>query len=113
MITVDKLREFGADVDKGLSRCAGSEALYLRLVGMCVAELTGGELGEALEANDLERAFEIAHRLKGGVTNLSLDPVSAPLGELTELLRNRIPGDYSGLYAKVAEEAARLSEMLG
>ena len=33
MITLEALREFGADTERGLSMCMGNEALYLRLVG--------------------------------------------------------------------------------
>ena len=31
MLTVEKLKDYGADVEKGLARCANNEALYLRL----------------------------------------------------------------------------------
>ena len=32
MLTVEKLKEYGADTNDGLSRCMSNEALYLRLV---------------------------------------------------------------------------------
>ena len=111
MLTVERLKEYGADVDTGLARCANNEALYLRLVKICIEELKSCELGEALDAGDLDRAFDIAHKLKGGVNNLSLDPVSAPVNELTELLRGKTPGDYGELYGKITEEANKLSEI--
>ena len=38
MITVQNLRDFGADVDDGLSRCMNNEAFYLRLVGMALSD---------------------------------------------------------------------------
>ena len=112
MLTVEKLKDFGANVEKGISRCAGSEALYLRLVGICVGELSSGELGEALAAGDLDRAFEIAHKLKGGVNNLELTPVAVPIGELTELLRNKTPGDYDKLYGDIVKETNALSLLM-
>ena len=101
MLTVEKLREFGADIDKGLSRCANNETLYLRLVGITVGELSSGALGEALEAGDLDQAFRIAHKLKGGVSNLALTPIADPLCALTELLRSKTPGDYQALYSLI------------
>ncbi|MBR4627002.1 MAG: Hpt domain-containing protein [Ruminococcus sp.] len=101
MLTVEKLQEYGADTKTGLSRCADNEALYLRLVGIIVQEISSGTLGEALEASDLEKAFFIAHKLKGGVNNMALTPVAEPLNKLTELLRSKIPGDYEGLYAEI------------
>lgn len=111
MLTVEKLREFGADTGKGLSRCANNEALYLRLVGITVQDLSSDALGEALEADDLDKAFDIAHKLKGGVNNLALEPIAAPLCELTELLRQKSPGDYKALYAEIIRKAKELAAL--
>ncbi|MBR5361710.1 MAG: Hpt domain-containing protein [Oscillospiraceae bacterium] len=111
MLTVEKLEKFGADAKQGLSRCADNEALYLRLVGITVQELSSGALGEALEAGDLEKAYYIAHKLKGGVNNLSLTPIAVPLCELTELLRNQTPGDYKALYAEIIRQTNALAAL--
>ena len=108
MITIEKLKEYGADVDAGISRCGKNEALYLRLVKMCVEELSSNDLKEALEKKDLGRAFDVAHKLKGGVSNLALDPVFKPICELTELLRHKTPGDYDELYNKIESETKKL-----
>ena len=112
MLTLEKLKEFGADTETGLSRCAGSEMLYLRLVGMAVQELSSPALSEALNAGDLERAFQAAHKLKGGVCNLSLTPIAGPISELTELLRNRTPGDYETLLSTIRNETEKLKALL-
>ena len=32
MLTVEKLKEYGADTGEGLNRCMNNEAFYLRLV---------------------------------------------------------------------------------
>ena len=112
MITIEKLKEFNAGVEKGLARCANNEALYLRLVNIAVAELSDDALGTALKEGDLDKAFEIAHKLKGGVTNLELTPICEPICKLTELLRNKTPGDYEGLYSVVTEKTAELKKMM-
>ena len=111
MLTVEKLEEYGADTKKGMSRCADNEALYLRLVDVTVKELSSGSLGEALEANDLEKAYYIAHKLKGGVNNMALTPIADPLCELTELLRNKTPGDYNALYATITAKTNELAAL--
>ena len=111
MLTVEKLKEYGADTKQGLSRCAENEALYLRLVDITVRELSSGALGEALDAGDLEKAYYIAHKLKGGVNNLSLTPIAGPLCELTELLRNKTPGDYKALYAEMISKINALAAL--
>ncbi len=112
MLTLDALRNYGANVETGLSRCANMEALYLRLVKICIEELNSPALGDALKQNDINRAFEIAHKLKGGVANLALDPVAVPLFQLTELLRNKTPGDYDKLYGEISEQASILASLL-
>ena len=112
MLTVEKLKEYGADVDKGLSRCANNEALYLRLVNICVQELSSNALGEALKTGDLDKAFDIVHKLKGGVNNLALVPVSVPVCELSELLRSKTPGDYEKLYAEIVKETEILTKLI-
>ena len=112
MLTLEKLKEYGADVDVGLSRCANNEKLYIRLVGVMITEFSSGALGEALAAGDLDRAFGTAHKLKGGVTNLALSPIAGPLCELTELLRNKTPGDYDALFAVIIRKANELAELL-
>ena len=38
-MTIDDLRNFGANVDEGLARCFGNESFYLRLVGMGLSSL--------------------------------------------------------------------------
>ena len=35
MVTIDALRQMGADVDDGLARCMNMESFYLDLVNMC------------------------------------------------------------------------------
>ncbi len=94
MLTVNKLREFGANVDEGLQRCVNNEALYLRLVDKAVRDPAYESLREIPETGDLERGFEIAHALKGVTANLALTPLLIPISEITELFRNRTETDY-------------------
>ena len=112
MLTIEDLREYGADVENGLARCAGNEALYLRLTGMVIDELYSSDLAAALGEGDLDKAFAAAHKLKGGVGNVGLTPVFEPVSELTELLRKKTPGDYDALCKKIAEETEKLKAML-
>ncbi|MBQ6381772.1 MAG: Hpt domain-containing protein [Clostridia bacterium] len=112
MLTIETLKQFGADVDTGLARCAGNEGLYLRLVNICVQELSENELEAALGAGELEKAFEIAHRLKGGVSNLALTPIETPVCELTELLRHETPGDYDALCAQIVQKTKELAALV-
>ena len=95
MITVEKLRQYGADADEALQRCMGNEMLYLKLVDRFIEQNAFPSLKEAIEKGDLEGAFHVAHSLKGVLGNLSLTPLFKVIYDMTELLRNRTEMDYS------------------
>ncbi len=111
MITLDCLKEYGADVDDGLKRCMGNEMLYLRLVATIPSEITFQQLQESLQEGDLDTAFEKAHALKGVVGNLSLTPLYQPVVEITEHLRAREAMDYSELLGTILAEKEKLQDL--
>ena len=111
MLTVDNLREYGADVEEGLKRCMNNESFYLMLVGKALDDNRLGQLEQQLSAKDLDGAFESAHALKGMYANLSLTPLSKPVSEMTELLRSRTDRDYSGLLAEAKSQFEKLKSL--
>mgnify|MGYP002868910401 CR=1 FL=1 len=108
MYTIDKLKEFGADTAEGLARCMNNEEFYLRMVDMGIADERFDSLADVLASKDYDKAFEIAHALKGVLGNLSLTPIFDPMSEMTELLRARTDMDYTELVNKVVDERNRL-----
>jgi hypothetical protein len=113
MITLEQLRAWGADTDEALPRCLNNEAFYLRLVGKAVAEPSFDRLREAVEAGDLDKAFEQAHALKGVTGNLALTPIDRPVREMTELLRSRTDMDYRPLLSEIMDRRAELMALCG
>ena len=111
MLTIEKLKEYGANVDEGLQRCMGNEDFYIKMVNMMLADNSIDKLKEAIAENNLDTAFEAAHALKGVAANLSLTPISDPAVEITELLRNRTEMDYSELVAKICEQKEKLASL--
>lgn len=112
-MTVNDLKTYGADTEEGLRRCMNNESFYLRLVKMIPGDASFPKLYDAVENGDLDIAFEAAHALKGSTTNLALTPISAPVIEITELLRARTQTDYSALIDQIREardELARICE---
>ena len=103
MITIEELNNLGADVETGLSRCVGNEALYLKLIGMGLGDSKFEELGAALGADDQGKAFELCHALKGVIGNLAITPLFDALSSMTEKLRNRESADYSTMYSNIIE----------
>lgn len=103
MITIEELKDLGADIETGLSRCLGNEALYLKLVGLGLGDAKFEELGAALGADDLGKAFELCHALKGVIGNLALTPLYEALSDMTEKLRAREEADYQTMYSNIIE----------
>ena len=111
MLTLDALREYGADVGEGLGRCMNNEAFYLRLVGMALEDKGFEMLHSAIDAGDLKAGFEAAHALKGMLGNVSLSNVLEPVLEMTEALRAGEERDYKPLLDKMDEELSKLKAL--
>lgn len=95
MLTIDGLREYGANVDEGIARCANNEGLYLRLVPKLSSDEGFDSLAELILERNYDAAFEIAHRLKGAASNLSLTPIEEPVTRISDSLKMREERDYS------------------
>ncbi len=111
MLTIDALRNYGADVDEGLKRCLNNEAFYLKMVEKAVAGLDTGELKTVLADGNLPRAFEVCHAMKGVLANLSLTPVLEPTAQMTELLRSGTACDYTPYVTQIEERLQILREL--
>ena len=103
MITIEKLRAYGANVDEAIERCMNNQDFYLMLVNKSLTSNPIPQLEEAINAGDLEKAFQVAHGLKGVCGNLSLTPLYDAVVEITEPLRNKVEMDYQPLLNKVKE----------
>ncbi len=111
-MTLDELKNYGANVEEGMSRCMGNEALYLKLVTTIPGEQKFDMLKESIEEGNLDEAFESAHALKGVAGNLSLTPLYEPLVKITELLRARENTDYSELLEEIISEKDKLESII-
>ena len=111
MLTVEKLRAYGAQVDAGLDRCMKNEAFYLRLVQMELNDPNFAALEAALSAGDQKAAFEAAHALKGAVGNLALTPIFEPVNEITELLRSANAADTGNLLPRIQKAYQELKAL--
>ena len=112
MLTIEKLKDFGAEVDDGLARCLGKEDFYFNLIKMSVESDSFEKLKNALESGAFTAAFEEAHKLIGVLGNLSLTPIYKPVEDLTELLRPCKPCDYQALLDEILEKRAELTALM-
>ncbi len=109
MLTLEKLKEFGADTDDGLKRCMNNEGFYLRLVNMALDDKAFDRMCTAVESGGVKEIFETAHAMKGMLGNLALTPLVTPVSEMTELARGGCEADYPALWEIIR---ARREELL-
>ena len=113
MLTIDALREYGANTEEGLTRCLNNEAFYLRMVGMMAGDTHAEALENAVCRGDLKAAFEAAHALKGSLANLALTPALQAVTEILEPLRHQeAREDYPELAHRVREEMDTLQALI-
>ena len=111
MISIETLKSYGANVEEGLTRCMNNESFYLMLVNKVLNDDKFDRLEQEIKNKNLDAAFEIAHALKGMYANLSLDPITKPVVEMTELLRTRSDMDYSDLLKEAQSQFAKLKAL--
>ena len=112
MITIESLKEYGADTEDALARCMNNADFYLKLVGKSLDDKNYEKLKDMIREKNLEEAFSAAHALKGLVTNLALTPLAEPIIEITESLRAGEDRDYSTLLAAMDEQLAKLKALV-
>ena len=103
MLTIEKLSEFGADVQDGLERCINDEDFYLELVNLALNDGAFDDLSAAVAAGDKKAAFSAAHALKGIIANVSITPILTPVSEMTELLRAEEDVDYQSYLDRITQ----------
>jgi HPt (histidine-containing phosphotransfer) domain-containing protein len=110
-MTIDSLRNYGANVEEGLERCMGMEDFYIEMIELGMSDERFETLEQNLQAKDLEEAFETVHALKGVIGNLALTPLYETICEMTEHLRNKEEIDYKPLYNKLIEQRNQVKEL--
>ncbi len=110
-MTIDSLKDFGANVEEGLERCMGMEDFYLEMIELGLSDERFENLGPQLDAGNYDEAFETVHALKGVIGNLALTPLYETVCEITEHLRTKEDADYKGLYTTLLEQRKKILEL--
>jgi len=113
MLTIEALRQYGANVDEALERCLKNEGFYLRLVEKAIESDKTEELASQLEKNDPEEAFRTAHAMKGVYANLALTPILGPIAAMTEILRKKTCAGCEAYIGEALAQKKKLKELLG
>lgn len=100
---------YGADYTVTMERFMFREEMYLRFLNMMLEDENFLKLKTALEADDLEAAFEAAHTLKGVSANMGLTPLYEKVCGVVEPLRSRRTDVmYSEKIQEIENEMARI-----
>ncbi len=97
----EDLKELGVDVDGGLKRIGGNEALYKRLLNTFVKAMKGQQVSPDFDTSDYEDVKERAHAIKGTSGNLSITPVFEAYSQIMDLLRADKPEEAKEVLKKV------------
>ena len=87
-IQLDILESLGADYQEIMERFLENEDFYLKLLEKFSKKPDIYEIEAALDKEDFEGAFRLAHSIKGGSANMGLTYLSEAMVELTDALRN-------------------------
>ena len=99
MLTMDALKEYGADTQAGLARCLNDEALYLGLVEMLMNDQRFEDMCMVTEALSIRHALHEAYALWETASGLALRPLADQLEQMILCLQLR--GDSAVLERQV------------
>lgn len=97
----EDLKALGVDVDGGLQRLGGNEALYKRLLNTFVKSVKGQPISADFDITNYEEIKEKAHAIKGTSGNLSITPVFEAYSQIMDLLRADKPQEAKEILQKI------------
>ncbi len=109
---LEKLRNWGCDVDGALERMLDDEECLESCIDLVIEDENFKLLGDAILNNECKPAFEYAHALKGVLANVGLTPMYDVIFGIVEKLR---ADDMKGLdqeYALLLDKKAELVELM-
>jgi CheY-like chemotaxis protein len=100
------------DMKDGLSRVAGNQKLYLRLLSQFMEQHGSAvlQIRQAWADHDAALAERLAHSLKGVAGNIGARPVQAAAGDLEKRIRDR--ANAKDLEAAAQQLASRLDALM-
>ena len=84
---IKDLAVWGCDTNSALERFSGDKDLYNECLKIFTEDNNFGDLGKALEAKNVDQAFNSAHALKGVAGNLSLGKLYDAICRVSDSLK--------------------------
>lgn len=100
-MNIENLKANGIDYEEGLDRFSGNAKLYEKYLKRLLDLTLYQDMKQAIYDEDMETAFECAHKLKAFIGNLSIPLFFEEIKDLTEKLRGREKGDYQAEFDRL------------
>lgn len=107
-----ELKGLGFDYEKTMPRFLKNEDFYISCLQELLEEEGYVKLGELLEQEDVEQAFETAHTLKGITANMGITSIMEPLEALVEHLRNGQGNQAEAIYGELMQRKKQLDDII-
>lgn len=82
------LTEAGINVESAMNRFLDDEEMYFEFLNEFLDDNLINKLEQAVNDEQVQEAFDIAHTLKGVCANLSIDSLSCIVNPMVEILRS-------------------------
>ena len=82
------LSSWGANPEEAIRRLSGDEEFYLCLLRKFCGSKDWEELTDWIRSGNWEKAYIVAHRMKGSAADLALDPITRMMSDLNSALRD-------------------------
>ena len=107
---LESLKEYGCNIDVGLDRLKGKTDFYKRLISKFPEVIEENECKSLLETQQIEKAIERTHLIKGVTANLSFDSLYTAYTKIVDFLRQGNPQAALDEYLKIEELQKNLVE---
>ena len=108
----DLMTEGGVDVKDGMGRFVGKLDLFVKIFRKYDDDNNMELLRDAMEAGNVDAAFNAAHTLKGVCGNLSMQKMFDVASQLTEFLREKDMDSARQMMPKLEEEHQKITTLL-
>ena len=106
------MTEAGVDVKDGMGRFVGKLDLFVKIFRKYDDDNNMDLLRDAMEAGNVDAAFNAAHTLKGVCGNLSMKKMFDVASEMTEFLREKDMDSARQMMPKLEEEHQKIKTLL-
>jgi HPt (histidine-containing phosphotransfer) domain-containing protein len=110
--TIEKLRDWGCDIDGAFERFLNDRDLYNECLSMFVEDENIFELEKHINDDNQQVPFVIVHTLKGVAGNLGITPLYESLVTLCESLRVNKYDKNSGEYERVDRDLKKFLSIM-